>query len=201
MMEKKKNKKKITLNNIGLVLLVLLLAGCFYTWRARTAAEAQLSAISNNLTKAQTQMAALIDPADDLESELAAVKAQLAAAQDGFPNTLERNEVVDYLLDMAGNYDIDILPLQSYGWADLAIGQPYRVLKIAITARGSLENVENFMNGLHAGRYSTLVISGCQVSRSDVLSPGFPGDDMQVTVNMEIRIYTVPSSAGEGVLS
>ncbi len=197
-MEQNKKKKKITLNNIGLVLLVLMAVAYFYIWQARTQAETQVSALSSNITTVRMQLTALEDPTDNLELELAAVKAELAAAQAGFPNTLERNEVVDYLLDVAGNYGIDILPLQSYGWASVQVGQEYRVLKIAIVARGNLKNVENFMNGLHAGRYPTLVISGCEVTRADISTPGFPGDDMPVTVNMEIGIYTVASQSGEG---
>jgi hypothetical protein len=179
---------------------VIIGVAYFYVWQARTNVATQVQALSANLTVAQLQINAIKAPADSLESKLEAINTELAAAQAGFPNTLERNEVIDYLLDVADDYNISILPLNSNGWSEQNIGLQYRVLKMTAIARGSLKDVEDFMIGLQAGRYTTLVITGCNVERTNTGSSDFPRDEMPVKVNIEISVYTVVSQPGEGAL-
>jgi hypothetical protein len=136
-------------------------------------------------------------PADNLTAKLEEVKAALAATQTGFPNTIDRNKIIDYLLDLADEYRIQILPLESDGWNVVNIGQDYRVLRMGIIADGSLKDVEAFIIGLQTGRYPTLVVSDFTIGRDVVASPGFPGDEMQVSVNLRIGIYTIASPLTE----
>jgi hypothetical protein len=48
----------------------------------------------------------------------------------------------------------------------------------------------NLIDLLHNGKYPTLAISGCTIKRDTAASPGFPGKDMQVTVDISLGIYT-----------
>ena len=197
MMDKEQKKKKISVNNVGLILLVIIGVAYFYVWQARGNAAAQVAELSDNLTAAQMQTNALSVPPGDLQVQLATVQAELAAAKTGFPNSLDRNEVLDYLLSVAADSKIVILPVVSDGWKDVKIGQSYRVLNIKAAAQGSLKDVESFMTAIQAGRYPTLVITGCQITRTDIMVAGFPGDEMPVKVDMEIGVYTVAAQPGE----
>jgi hypothetical protein len=193
MIEQNKKKKKLTLNTVGLILLAVILVAYFYVWKSGVNVKAQVFELSNNVTIAELQTKTIAAPADDLETRLNQVKAELAATQTGFPASVDRNQVIDYLLDTAGDYGVDILPLMSDGWAVENTGQEYIVLKITAIAEGALKDIEKFMTGLQNGRYPTLVISQCTVERKDVALPGFPGDEMMVIVNMKIDVYTVAS--------
>jgi hypothetical protein len=193
MMEQNKKKKKLNLNTVGLLLLVVIVAAYFYLWQAKTNASVQVMELSNNVTISQLQIKKIILPAGDLSSKLATVTAALAAAQTGFPVTVDRNEVIDYILSTAGVCKIQILPLVSDGWVTQNTGREYRVLKFTATAEGRLKDVETFMTALQEGDYPTLVISEFTVIRKDTAAPGFPGSEMQVTVTMKIGIYTAVS--------
>jgi len=200
MMEQVKKKKKPTLNTVGLLLLVVMAVAFFYLWQAKTDAIARVATLTDNVTGTQLIESNLAVPAVGLEAKLEDVKAELAAAGTGFPLNVDRNEVIDYILNMADDYNIQILPLVSDGWSKLTAGTEYRVLSITATAQGSLKDVESFMTDLQAGRYPTLVITGFSVARINTAAPAFPGDEMPVTVNMNIGIYTVPLKEAEGAL-
>ena len=197
MMEQNKKKKRLTLNTVGLILLVVMAAAYFYIWQAKTNASAQVIELSNNVTVVQLQAKMIKEPVGGLESKLETVKAALASAQVGFPATVDRNEVIDYILRVAGDSGIQILPLVSDGWATQNIGKEYRVLKLSATAEGRLKDVEKFMTALQEGEYPTLVISEFTVTRKNAAAPGFPGDEMQVTVGMKIGIYTTVQQVTE----
>ena len=191
-MEQINNKKKsrITWNLVGFFLLVIVIAANFYVLKARAADDAQKISLSGNLAALQQQINKVAEPAGDLAARLAAAQAAYAATQTGFPTVVDRNEVMDYLLSVADENNVQILPLTSEGWKTEQNGQKYNVLSITATVSGSLENVLNLIDSLHHGKYPTLAISDCIIKRDTAASPGFPGKDMQVIVNIGFGIYS-----------
>jgi hypothetical protein len=191
-MEQNKPKKKhrITLNMVGFFLLVIVIAANVYVYQARTADEARKDSLSGNLDIMQQQINQMTEPVDGLAVQLAAAQAAYSATQTGFPTAVDRNEVLDYLLDIAEENSVQILPLTSEGWMTEKKGQQYNVLSIVATVSGSLENVLDLIDTLHHGKYPTLAISDCTVKRDIAASPGFPGKDMQVIVDIKLGIYT-----------
>jgi hypothetical protein len=187
---KNKKKRKLTLSVVGLLLIVVLAGANIYMWKTNQAREAQIASLQSALTQVQHQVVQVTQTPVDLETQLAQVKEKLAAAQTGFPGTLNRNEVLGYMLNLAADSGVEILPLTSEGWAEIDLGQRYRVLSITANAEGTLANVKNYITSLQAGRYPTLAISDCQVGRVDFSSPGFPRDEMQVNAAIRILIYT-----------
>jgi hypothetical protein len=192
MMEQNKSNKKsrITWNLAGVFLLVIVIAANFYVWQARAVDERLKDSLNGNLEVVQQQIDQVVEPADGLQAQLAAAQAAYAATQTGFPTAVDRNEVVDYLLDVAEENGVQILPLTSEGWKTEQVGQRYNVLSITATVSGSLENVLDLIDSLHHGKYPTLAISDCTIKRDIASSPGFPGKDMQVTVDISFGIYT-----------
>jgi hypothetical protein len=199
-MEKNKSKKKsrITWNLAGVFLLVIVAAANFYVWQARAADTGLQAALSGNLEAIQRQIDRVALPVDNLQAQLAAAQDAYAATQEGFPTAVDRNEVLDYLLDVAEANSVQILPLTSEGWKTEQNGQRYNVLSITASVYGSLANVLNLVDSLHHGKYPTLAISECVIKRDTASSPGFPGEDMLVTVDISLGIYTfVPEGGGE----
>jgi hypothetical protein len=188
-------KKKISLNTIGLLLLAVILCLYFFTWQAGTNTQSLVFETSQNVTIAELQAKKFNISADGLNDQLTAAQTRLAAAEEGFQVTVDRNEVIAYILDVAQDYDIQILPLVSDGWVTQKIGIQYLVLQISASAEGTFKNVNAFMEGLQKGRYPTLVIPEFTIVRSGTTQPGFPGEDMKVMVSMKIRIYTTPPKA------
>jgi hypothetical protein len=193
-------KKKISLNTIGLLLLAVILCLYFFTWQAGTNTQSLVFETSQNVTIAELQAKKFNISADGLNDQFTAAQTRLAAAEEGFQVTVDRNEVIAYILDVAQDYDIQILPLVSDGWVTQKIGIQYLVLQISASAEGTFKDVNAFMEGLQKGRYPTLVIPEFTIVRSGTTQPGFPGEDMKVMVSMKIRIYTTPPKA-EAALS
>lgn len=190
MTEQNKKKRKLTLNTIGLILLAVVIAANFYVWNNKAAAVTKETGLTASLAAAQQQLDDIAPPPDGLDARLEAAEAALAETQTGFPYSVDLNEVVDYLLDVAEECSVDVLPLFSGGWTVENYGQDYRVLSIDVTAEGSLENVKKLMTVLLTGRYPTLTVTDCSVARSGSGISAFPGNEMPVTVSMKIGIYT-----------
>lgn len=188
----KKKKRKITLNHIGIVVLVIVIAANFFVWKANAAGKASAVEITNNIALARQQLSQLVEPEPmaDLESRLAAIQDELAATKTGFPSDVDRNEVIDYVLGIAEQHHVQILPLVSDGWSVLSIGQTYKVLSITVTAEGSLENVKDLMTTLQTDRYPTLALSECVVERTSTDSIQSAEDNIQVRVSLRLNIYT-----------
>ncbi len=194
---KNKKKSKLTLNTIGLVLLVVIVAAFIYVWKDNNAGRLTAAAMTANITTVQQQIKAISSPASDLQSQLDTLTAKLAAARSGFPATVDGNDVIAYILDTANETQVDVLPLASGGWATENIGQAYRVLSLTASAEGSLKDIKNFITALQTGRFPTLTIPDCTVNRVLQTALEAPGDDIDVSVNMKICIYTVITPAGK----
>ena len=192
MVEQKKNKKKskLTLNRLGLILIVVVAAANIYVWRTNAASEMKIAELTDNITMVQQQINTVPEPADDLESRLEAVTEELAATKEGFPATVDRNKVIEYLLKTADECGIQILPLSSEGWEIEDLGQSYNVLSLSAIAEGTLKNVKIFMTEIQNGQYPTLTIPDCSVGRSGVAEISAAEDEMRVTANLKIGIYT-----------
>ncbi len=198
---KKTRQRKITLNAVGLIVLVVLAAANFYVWRANTAGEAQIAELNSKIGATRQQIDQIAEPADDLAARLEEVKAELAATRLDFPSTVDRNEVIDYILDVAGACKVQILPLVSNGWMSQNIGQSYNVLIINATAEGSLKAVEAFLNSLQSGEYPTLTIPECTITRTSIEEISAGENRIYVNVNMRIGIYTCSTAPEEGSVS
>lgn len=192
-MEQNNNKKKsrITWNLVGLGLLFIVVAANFYVWKARVADEAQNVSLTGNLAALQQQIDKMPEGSAYLTAQLEAAQTAYDATQTGFPTEVDRNEVMDYLIDIAAENGVQILPLTSEGWRTEQKGQAYTVLTIKASVYGRLDNVLSLIDNLHHGKYSTLAITDCNIKRDVSASPGFPGEEMVVSADISLGIYTI----------
>jgi hypothetical protein len=191
MAEKKKKKTKLTWTNIGIVLIMLAVIGNFYVLKLKADTGAHARDLMNSITEVRTKISGIPAPEVDLVSQLNAVKAELTVINEGFPASVDRNDVLDYILRTASACEIQILPLSSDGWSVQDIGERYAVLGITTTAEGRLENVKKFIDLIQNGLYPTLTIPDFYITR---LTPGSSGDAINISAKMRISIYTVPSA-------
>jgi len=198
--QNKKKKKNINLNMVCMSMLFLVIIGIFAIRNARASGDEMAAGLTGNITQTRAQIKGLPAIDKELDNKLAAARDALAATQSGFPDTLDRNGVVKYILDTAGQCEIQVLPLSSDGWFYENIGQEYNVLAISISASGSLENLKKFMDSVLTGRYPTLKISNFVVDRLPEEGNEFPGAEMMVSAYMTIGIYTfgqMPEAGGQ----
>ena len=190
-MIKKVNKKNtLSLNRIGLILLAVILVAAFYVWQAGNKARAQVETVSANMTAALAAAEDIAGPSSNLSIRLETAITGLAAAQADIPSSLDRNAIFDFILKSGAEYNVQVLPINTDGFVTQNFGLDYQVLKLSVNVHGSLKDVESFMDGLQAGDYPTLVVSGFTITRQSSGVSGFPGDEMPVSVNMKITVYT-----------
>jgi len=197
---KNKKKRKVSLNTLGIVLLIIIAAVDFYIWQANKASEIQIENLQYNIPLVQEQTGRIEAPADDLESRLEAVEEELNSVQADFRYAVDRNQVIDYLLKVAGECSVQILPLVSGGWASQDMGQSYDVLTIGLSADGKLEDVKTFMTRIQNGKYPTLAIPDCTFIRYGTGMPA-AGDEIYVSVSMRIGIYTLAAAPEQDSVS
>ena len=195
--KKVKKKRWLTLNTLGLFVLVVVIAANFYLRSENSAAQKQVAGLNSNIAAARQQIDAVAEPASGLESRLEAIKAELADAQAGFPPSVVPNEVIGYIIETAEDYHVETLPLQSDGWTLVTAGQEYNTLVFNVSGEGSLGDVKRFINAIQNGRYPTLTISDFNIQRTGVDAFMPPLDSMGVRVRMKVNIFTL--TPGEAV--
>jgi hypothetical protein len=184
------------------VLLVGVLIGAVLVWRDHLDNLAEAAALTGRVAEVNQKIAETPAPPSDLAAGLAAARDGLAEAGAALPAAIERNDVVDYIINLADKYRVEAIPLIVEGWSPESPGSPYNVLKLNVTVAGRLDGVTRLLVALQASEYPSLTISDLSVNRLDQPdnSTGF-GDATLVTAGMNIALYTYTPVAQENVTS
>ena len=195
--ETKHNKKRLfSIALIGAMALIFIIVANLVIWNNHLGKQSQVDALTLELNQVNQQISQSPDPAANLESRLQAAKADLATAQEVFPSDVSRNDIIDFILNIAEASQVEILPLVSEGSVAASGGQPYIVMKFRGTVTGSLEHANDFMTRLHNGKYPTLMITGCTVQSISGQDIAVPDNDIQVTVSNRVKTPRVNSYFG-----
>ena len=193
-----KNIKRIfSLTSLGVILLVFVIVANVIVWRNNEDKRTQIDDLNSEISHVHQNIAGTPQPPDDLESRLAAAKAELAATQNTFPSAVNRNDVIDYIIGVAAECRVEVVPLVVVGWSPEKPGQSYRVLRFSGTVTGYLEDTNDFMTRLQEGKYPTLIITECSVQRINDADLSNPERNAQVTVDLSIALYFSSATAGE----
>ncbi len=196
--ETNRNKKKLfSITSIGLIVLVIIVVANIVVWKDHLGERAQIDVLNNEISHVHQRIGETPQPPQNLEVKLETVKAELAAVQNVFPGTVNRNDVIDYIIDVAEECQVQVVPLISQGWVTENAGQSYRVLKLSGTVTGSLEQATNFISKLQGSKYPTMTITELTVQRLDGLDISNLEDNIQVAVNMNIALYAYSPVANE----
>ena len=185
-----KNKKRIfTLTSFGVMVLVVVIAANFVMWKNNRDKQVQIDVLNNEISQVQQKIQGTPGPPSDLDSRLAAAKAGLVEAQNALPNAVNRNDVIDYIIAVADECQVQVVPLVVEGWVPEKAGQSYQVFRFSGTVTGILENATNFMTRLQKSKFPTLIITDCTVNKIGSTDFSRPENSTLVTMKLSIAIY------------
>ncbi len=195
---KEKNEKRLlSATSLIVAALIIVIAANIVVWKNRLDKNAALDSLTGEIAQVSQEIKKMAVPAADLEARLAEAKAGLTAAQSVFPPEFNRNDIIDYIINLARECQVEVLPISSQGW--LAEKGNY-VLKLNSTLTGSFTKATEFISRLQYGRYETLVIPDISFIRQPgPASTGmFSGDDTMVTARLSISVYARPAASAKG---
>jgi hypothetical protein len=200
--KKNKNKKGLlSATTIIVAALVIAIAANGLVWKNRLAQSAEIDLLSGELNQVSQNITRVPALPADLEVRLDLARAGLTAAQTALPPEFNRNDVIDYIINLAKECRVEALPISSQGWMVEKIGQSYPVLKLNFIITGSFTQANEFIDRLQNGKYQTLSVPEIAITRQSAPdSTGtFSGDNTMVTVSLNISIYARPSAADKGI--
>jgi cytoskeletal protein RodZ len=193
MLEKTKKKRKIFISAtlVMTVLLVGIIVANILVWQDHLGKRAGADTLTDQIAQVNQKIKEVPEPPDNLAARLEAAQAELKAAETAIPATINRNDVIDYIIDLADECQVEAVPLIVEGWIPQDAGAPYSALKLNVTVTGSLAGVTSLISGLQDSKYKSLTITNLTITRQNQpgVSSGF-GDDTPVTVGMNIALYT-----------
>jgi outer membrane murein-binding lipoprotein Lpp len=188
--ETKNNKKRaFPMMLLGAIALVIIIVANVIVWRSYLDMQAQVEALKTEVQQVNEQVAQAAAPPSGLESKLEIAKGELANALQVFPGNIDKNDIVDFILNTAQECQVQIVPLVAEGVGTGSDGQSSNTLKYHGTVTGSLSRVSSFMTKLHNGKYPTMIITECTVQRVTVQDNSISDNDIAVTVDFDITLY------------
>jgi hypothetical protein len=200
MVELENNKKSLCpMTSVLTVALVVIVIASIVVWTNHFGKRSQADSLTGEIARINEGMQQMLVPPDDLEAEIESAQAALAAATEDFPVSINRNEVMDFIFDMADSCGVQVIPLVSEGWSDEEAGTSYRVLGFSGTVTGSMNDIINFIYELQNSSYETLTIRNVTITNQIGLYPDNPTyyNDVPVTVSLSIAVYTCPQTTYE----
>jgi hypothetical protein len=196
--EKEKNKKGLfSATAIIMGALLIVIVANVVVWNNRLAKNAAVDSLTGEINQVSQQIQKIASPAADLEARLADAQAGLAAAQAVLPDEFNRNDIIEYIINLASECQVEVLPISSQGWT---VEKDNSVLKLNGTLTGSFTKANEFISRLQYGKYETLVIPDISLTRQDgpVGTGTFSGDGTTVSVRLSISVYARPAAIVKG---
>ena len=200
MVELENDKKGLfPVKSVLTVALVVIVIVNIVVWANHLSKRSEIESLTVEIARINEEMQQMTVPEKDLEVEIESTQAALAAATEKFPVSLNRNEVMDFIFDIADSCGVQVIPLVSEGWSDAEAGALYRVLGFNGTVTGSMNDIMNFIYELQNSSYETLTIRNVTITNQVGLYPDNPTyyNDIPVTVSLSIAVYTCPQTTYE----
>jgi len=131
-------------------------------------------------------------PPQDLEQQLEAAQASLAAEQSAFPSKMNSTRVINTILELADDCEVKAKPLVTQPWSIENVGEhDYYVLRLNVAAEGSFSQLVSFISKLENGDFETLIMEDLSVARVSEQSEeeNVPDGTIPVTASLDMAIY------------
>ena len=192
------NKKRnlLSIKSMLAVALVLIVIANIVVWVNHLNKRSEVESLNGEIALINENIKQTVIPPDGLEKEIESARAALAAATKDFPVSVNRNEVMDFILDTADSCGVQVIPLVSEGWSNEEAGATYRVLGFSGTITGSMSEISDFICELQENSYKTLTIKNISITSRPDLYPDNPtySNDVPVSVSLSIAVYTCPQT-------
>jgi hypothetical protein len=143
--------------------------------------------LTTQVTETAQTLARTPPPPQDLESQMAAAEASLAAAQSALPGDINSTRAINAILQLADAWQVRAIPLVTDPWTKGNAGLDYRVFRLNIAVSGSFWQLNNFLSHLENGELETLVVEKVKVTRDT----GGPTEaDTPVQASIDLAIYS-----------
>lgn len=188
---KKKRKRFISVPLVIAILLVGIIVANIIVWQEHLRKRAEADTLTGQIAQVYLKIKEVPEPPDDLAARLETAQVELKAAETAIPAAINRNDVIDYIIDLADEFQVEVVPLIVEGWIPENAGGSYSALKLNVTVTGSLFGVTSLISELQESKYKSLNITNLTITRQNKpgVSSGF-GDNTPVTVGMDIALYT-----------
>ena len=198
-----KNNKitRLAITWLGVIAIIAIVVVNIVMWKNYFEKQSQLDILKSEVQLINEQISQAAEPPTDLESKLEKAEDDLAIARQVFPENVDRNDVVDFILNTAEECQVQIMPLVFDGWGAESSGQSYLVLKYYGTVTGKVSDTTNFLTKLRNGDYTTIVITECTIERKSGPDISIPDDDIEVTIDLAIELYTSSVQANEDTVA
>jgi hypothetical protein len=192
MLEKTRQKHKalISATTLMVVMLVGIIVANVLVWQGHFRNRAEAAALTGSIAAVDQKIMDVPAPPDDLGARLETAQADLEAAETALPSSISRNDVIDYIIDLAADCGVEAIPIVIDGWSPESPGSSYSVLKLNVTLTGNLAGVTEMLAALQSSRYESLTISNLAIDREGAATSSGFGDDTPVKVGMNIAVYT-----------
>jgi hypothetical protein len=189
--EKEKKNTLVSLNTIIIAALIVFIAANTIVWKNYLGKNSEIYALNADAAKITREIEKIPDPAPDLQLKLAEANAGLTAAQNALPPEFNRNEIIDYIVNLSRECKVEVLPITSQGWITEKNSQGYPILKLNATLTGTFTQANDFINRLQYGKYETLVIPELNYTQqfSSDNSSIFSAAQTNVSVKLSISVY------------
>lgn len=200
--DKSKNKKPSSLMSwLGVIVVIAIIVTNIIVWRDYFAEKSQIDVLKGEIAQVNQQTSEVAQPPFGLESQLLEAQSNLTAALQVFPANVDRNDVVDFIINTATECGVQMIPLISDGWVVESRGQSYLVLRYHGIVTGTLINASNFITLLRNGDYPTMIITGCSVDRISGLTEYILDSNIEVAIELSIALYTTSIQQTKDVIS
>jgi hypothetical protein len=196
---KNKKKSRFPIVWLGVFALFIIIVANIIVWNKYFENQGQVQILKDEITLVNEKISQTAEPPSDLESRLEIVKDDLEIARQVFPQNVDGNDVVDFILNTAEECQVQIVPLVSEGWGTER--QSYTALKYHGTVTGSLAHATNFMTMLRSSKYPTMIITQCTIKRITAQNISIPESDIEVTIDLVIALYASSIQGNEDTAS
>jgi hypothetical protein len=196
---KKQTKNLLSMKSILVLCLVVIIVANIVVWVNYLNRQSQVESLTGEIISVKADIRRTTPPTDDLEVRLKDARQAMVTAKRAFPASVETNDVMNYIIDLAGECNVQVIPLVSEGWHAEGGGASYHVLGLNGTAHGTISDIRTFMYKLQHNTYKTLEIKGLTItpkSQSYTSGPTFD-NSLKVAVQFSISLYTCPSTGDE----
>ena len=199
MTESVNKKTKLSIKSVLAMALVVLVIANIVVWVNHINKRSEAESLRAEITSINEEMQQMTLPESNLEEAIESTQEALTSAVKDFPISLNRNEVMDFILDLADTCGVQVMPLVSEGWSDEEAGASYRVLGFSGTVTGSINDISEFIFELQNGSYETLTIREVTIKNQIGMYTENPTyyNDVPVSVSLSIAVYTCPQTTYE----
>jgi len=180
-------------SKLPIVILIIILSVVYYLFGIDYLNQRkEQKALASQLAEVTQTLGDVPEPPQNLEQQLEAAKASLAAEQGALPGKMNTTQVIDTILRLADDCQVKAIPLITEPWSKENIGQhDYYVFRLNLAVEGSFSQLVYFVKKLENGEFSTLTVEKVSLTRLSQQSEdeGVDEGTILITASLDLAIY------------